>query len=124
MTSTDTAVISPVSATEWFIAVPGDDQASGIFGAGTSFDYAIQDVATRSGWREPTIRQDEDLHWVVSTDTGEDAEFLHEGDARAYAHQKGFVALPCTKRLYDLVVAGETPSRWTTDAAGLQDIEA
>lgn len=127
MTSTDTAVISPVSATEWFIAVPGDDQASAIFGIGETYEGAVRDAYAQSNTHEPSVTRGEDGQWVVATGYGEDATFApsQESEARDYAAQKGCIARPCTERLFLHIKAHgcDANFRWTMNAVGLDDLE-
>lgn len=117
---------APTAPKEFFVAVPGDDQASGIFGIGLTHEGALLDVTTRSGWTSPRVSRDEAGHWVVTTDDGADPAHFPEWEetaARDYAAQKGFVALPCTERLYLAVERNAAPSRWTTNAAGEEDLD-
>lgn len=108
-TSTSTAAIAAAQAEpkypDYHVAVPGDDQGAGIFGIGLSDEEAIRDAYDQSNTHEPTVTQDEDGQWVVKTSYGEDHTFApsDETEARSYAAQKGFIARPCTQRLYEHV---------------------
>ncbi|UMY18783.1 hypothetical protein MMB17_05560 [Methylobacterium organophilum] len=116
---TDTAV-------SFFIAVPGDDQASGIFGIGTSHDAAVQDAYAQSNSRPPAVIANDDGTWHVSTDTCEDNQFSDESEARSYAIQKGFIGRECTERLYRHIEANGCDAsrfRWTKTPAGLDDLD-
>lgn len=115
------------TATRFFIAVPANPQADGIFGLGTTDDAAIRDAYQQSGTYEAKVEQDESLHWIVRAQTLDvSPEFLDESDARAYAASLGFVARACTERLYRHVTdygAHVSSFGWTTNAAGLDDLE-
>ena len=116
-TTTDTAV-------SYFIAVPGYDHGALICGIGTSSEGAVTDAYDQSNSHAPVVWSDEDHGtFHVRLDTGEDNEFNGEDEAREYAEKKGFVAIPCTERLYRKVLDFGAPSRWTTNAAGLQDLD-
>jgi hypothetical protein len=119
MTTTSTAV-------RFFVAVPanGDD---GIYGIGHTAKAALAEAYRGSQTHPADVSQDEEGEWIVSHN-GSDETFQDEDEARDYAAQLGFVAEPCTERLYVHVERygcdAEQPGfRWAKGTDGLTDLD-
>lgn len=116
------------TAISYFIAVPGDDQASGIYGIGLTDQDAVADAYAQSNSSPPVVSRDEDGAWTVTIDTGDRVPFraAEETEARDYAAQKGFIARECTERLYRHIEQHGCDAnhfRWTQTAGGLDDLD-
>lgn len=110
------------------IAVPGDDQGAGIYGNGTSYEGAVNDAYEQSGTQEPTVYcRDEDGTWFVRNyQDGSSEAFNDETSARDYAAQNGFIARPCTERLYQHVKDHGAPVgtfRWSQKVGEIDDLD-
>lgn len=115
--------------TSFFIAIPGDPQGTGIFGIGTTAEGAVSDAYAQSDSPAPFVTEATEnglTEWHVNTGAGENKYFTDEDEAQEYATRKGFVARPSTERLYRHIEKHGCDAslfRWTTNAAGLEDLE-
>ncbi|KQP90783.1 hypothetical protein [Methylobacterium sp. Leaf117] len=105
-------------ARTFFIAVPGGT-GTGIFGIGMTEEGALADAYRESQTRPAAVSLDEDGDWVVSYEGTYDA-FPTEEEAKEHAASLGFVARPCTERLYDHIDdhgCDATTFRWDQSGA-------
>lgn len=115
------------SAISFFIAVPGDDQESGIYGIGLDHGAAVADAYKQANHPEPSVGQDDEGEWVVHTyHDGAYEAFRTETEARDYAAEQGFIARECTERLYRYVEkygCDASTFRWTRTPTGMDDLD-
>lgn len=114
------ATPSADTAVRYFIAC--DRAGAAIHGIGHTPDEAAADAYRESNSHEPYVRA-EGEGWVVTLPGGRVEQFYDEDEAREYAEEHDFIVRECTPALYEHVEKHGTPSRWTKNDAGLQDVE-
>lgn len=114
------ATPSADTAVRYFIACYRAGAA--IHGIGHTPDEAAADAYSQSGTDEPQVSAEGD-EWVVTLSSGRVEKFDSEDEAREYAEEHAYIVRECTPALYEHVEKHGTPSRWTENDAGLQDVE-
>ncbi|TGD95243.1 hypothetical protein [Methylobacterium nonmethylotrophicum] len=121
-----TTTLSTGAAGRFFVALPGNGEF-GIYSSGRTVDVTLAKAYRDSQTLPADVCQNEDGEWVVSCQ-GDSETFRDEDEAREYAGELGFVAHPCTERLYIHVERygynrNEPSFRYASGTNGLIDLD-